>query len=133
MEVRYFHSDELQLYESHHRLMAKSFLRLRKNSPDAFCLSAIGWDSIEIHIDKSKLMYAWRIFNNDDAIYYKNIYIKRFFNILARGVYTCESPVAQCINVCHKYGILPNLINIILRDEWPTKRTWRTLVNNSQR
>ena len=54
-EVRYFHNDELKLYESHHRLMAKSFLRLRKNAPDAFCLSAIGWDSLEMHIDKIKL------------------------------------------------------------------------------
>ena len=117
-------------------LLKKHILRLPAHSPDSFCLSALGWNSIVSYIDMMKMMYFWRIFNIPEDTMYRNIFITRFYNVLSRNVFSCKSPVAQLINVLHKYNYLPTVMNYILSNDLPSKHIWnrtvKRLVNDRQ-
>ncbi len=128
-EVRFIHPKELEFYETHHRMMARAILRLPSNSPDSFCLSALGWDSIEVYVEKMKFMFAWRVLNGD-ACSYRDIFIYRFFRIFNTGIYSCESPTAQFMNICNKYGILQDVYDMILNNNMPDKAEWKKNIFN---
>ena len=89
------------------------------------------WDAIETYVDKSKLKYAWRLLNLPPDNIYRKVFIYRFFTILYRGIFYSESPVAQFINVCFKYNVLDNVIDILLSGTLPSKIEWCNYVNNN--
>ena len=89
------------------------------------------WDAIETYVDKSKLKYAWRLLNLPPDNIYRKVFIYRFFTILYRGIFYSESPVAQFINVCFKYNVLDNVIDILLSGTLPSKIKWCNYVNNN--
>ena len=101
--------------------MAKDILHLPTNSSNISCISLLGWDTIETYVDKSKLKYAWRLLNLPPDNIYRKVFIYRFFTILYRGIFYSESPVAQFINVCFKYNVLDNVIDILLSGTLPSK------------
>ncbi len=110
--------------------MAKEILHLPLTSADSFCLSVIGWDSIEYYIDKMKLMYMWRLLNRPNDNIYRNVFVNRFIKLMYSGIFLCESPTAQIINVCSKYKILDKVINFVILSELPCKPAWKRIVKN---
>ena len=71
-----------------------------------------------------KFMFAWRVLNGD-ACSYRDIFIHRFFRIFNTGIYSCESPTAQFMNICNKYGILQDVYDMILNTKMPEKAEWK--------
>ena len=127
-EVRYFHPKELTLYEKHHRMMAKHIQRLPETTPNASCLSSLGWQPVLTHIEKMKLLFLGRMIRRPPNCLYKRVFLFRFFLVIASNVFSCESPAAQIVDICMKYNILQNVINIVLSGNVPSKDQWGSII-----
>ena len=130
-EVRYFHPKEIELYEKHHRMLAKHIQRLPPNTPNATCLSTLGWQPILNHIEKMKLLFLGRILRRPAKCIYKRVFLFRFFFVIVSKIFSCESPAAQIVDICLKYDILKDVIDIILSGTIPPKDRWSRMVKHT--
>ena len=124
-EVRAFSDVEIDMYETFHRSMAKDIQLLPMHTANAAVLSLLGWRDISTHIDYLKLLFIQRLLSLDPTSIYHIVFIRRFYEILGSKIYTSISPVAQILKLCHKYRILPQVLNCIESGIIPSKNTWK--------
>ena len=129
-EIKFFDKKELHELEKAHRGIAKQIQGLPQNTQDPVCLSTLGWMKVQTYIDKSKLLFMYRILCLPPCSIFRCIYVLCFFQILYSDLYVDVSPVAQVIDVCKRYGILDQIVSIILSGAMPTKRLWKRMVEN---
>ena len=69
-------------------------------------------------------MFAWRILNLPVDNIYRKVFVLRLIKIIYSRIYLCESPVAEFVNLCHKYNVLGKVTNLILLSDIPCKSEW---------
>ena len=58
----------------------------------------------------------------------RRIVVRQVYYILANGIYSVLSPVAQTLQVCMEYNLLQDVLQWLDNGEIPRKPAWRKLV-----
>ena len=130
-EVKHISSRELEEYEKFHCSMAKDIQNIPQNAPNISALAMLGWLSLSYYIDYIRLMFIYRLLMLPPTSINRQIPIKRFYFILTNGVYSAMSPIARCIKVLAKYGLLYEMLQWLESGMLPSKSLWRKMVKRT--
>jgi len=111
--------------------MAKEIQNLPENTPNPAVLATLGWRDIRPYIDYAKITFVHRILGLEPSSVYRILFIRRFFFILANGIYSNLSPISQIIKSCVKYGLLDRIVNCINSGIIPPKSKFKQSVARS--
>ena len=82
-----------------------------------------------IRRDRLKLLFLWRILNLRIESVYRSVFLLRFFHCLTNTIYTNVSPVAQMIDLCVRYNVLNDVLDMIFCNTVYSKQSWKTHIS----
>ena len=129
-EVKIYSCNELSIFENFHVQMAKSIQLLPLCTPNISALANLGWRTITGHIEYIRIMFIHRVFSLHVSEH-RSFVIRRILFILANGIYSTQSPIAQAIEALMKYNLLNYVIEWIDTGFTISKLSWKSIVQKA--
>ena len=112
LELVNLSANSLASLESAHTAVARQIQGLPKRAVNV-CLATLGWSSIEAHIEKSRMLFMWRILNLPSCNIFKKVLIIRLASYFFSHV-THTGPVSYIMDTFHKYDLREQIEDLLL-------------------
>ena len=121
---------EIELLEVTQRYFVRFVLSLDKRSPTDSCISNVGLWTMEIHVDKMKLLFLGRLCRAKPTTIHKQMFNFRLGQILT-GEFNDLSLTYDLLQTCGKYELNPFIENFVADNFFPDKCLWRKVVKQT--
>lgn len=111
--------------------IAKRILHLKTLTRSDMCESLLGLHPIMACVDRRKLYFFQKLCNLDGKYLSKRIFLLRLFSFYYDTERKHLGFIPDIIKLLYQYDLHTYLLDFILENEFPSKETWKRIVDNS--